>query len=84
MKDHNNLASPGAFKPAKEQPLKVRIWGRYKDKQGRIWKAVEDLKFGRWLLRREDRCAISQTRTRDMIAAGMEWVGQGTSEHVTP
>jgi len=63
--------------------MKVRIWGRYKDKRGNIWKAVEDLKFGRWMLRREDRCIIAEMRTKDIEAAGMEYVGQGESEHVT-
>lgn len=57
--------------------MKVRIWGLYKDKRGNIWKAIEDLKFGRWILRREDRCIISETRTKDMEAAGMEYIGQG-------
>ena len=63
--------------------MKVQIWGRYKDKKGNVWKAVDDLKFGRWILRREDRCIISETRTCDMAAAGFEYVGQGESEHVT-
>jgi len=74
----------GEAAPSNKRPLQVRIWGRYQDRKGRIWKAVDDLKFGRWILRREDRCVISQTRTQDMIAAGMEWIGQGESEHVTP
>ena len=57
--------------------MKVRVWGLYKDKRGNIWKAIEDLKFGRWILRRQDRCIISELRTRDIEAAGMEYVGQG-------
>jgi hypothetical protein len=61
--------------------MKVQIWGRYKDEKGRVWKAVEDLKFGRWILRREDRCVIMELRQRDMV--GMEYVGQGESEYVS-
>lgn len=60
--------------------MKVQIWGRYQDEKGRVWKAIEDLKFGRWILRREDRCVIAQLRQRDM--ADMKYIGQGTSEHV--
>lgn len=59
--------------------MKVRMLGLYKDKRGNVWKAIEDLKFGRWMLRREDRCIISEIRTLDMEAAGMEYVGQATS-----
>lgn len=61
--------------------MKVQIWGRYQDEKGRVWKAVDDLKFGRWILRREDRCVIAQLRQRDMV--GMTYIGQGTSEYVT-
>lgn len=60
----------------------ARIWGRYKDKKGNVWKAVEDLKFGRWMLRREDRCIIAQLRNIDMVAAGFEYIGQGESQYV--
>lgn len=61
--------------------MKVQIWGRYQDEKGRVWKAVENLQFGRWVLRREDRCVIAQLRNRDMV--GMTYIGQGESEHVT-
>lgn len=61
--------------------MKVQIWGLYKDKGGNVWKAVENLHFGRWLLRMEGRCRITEMRTRD-IAACMEYVGQSTSEYV--
>ena len=57
--------------------MKVRIWGLYKDRRGNVWKAIEDLKFGRWILRRQDRCILAQMRTLEIEAAGMEYVGQG-------
>ena len=62
--------------------LKVKIWGRYQDKQGRVWKAIEDLKFGRWLLRREDRCVIAELKRADMERFGYVYLGQGASEYV--
>lgn len=83
MHSNSAPAHSGTPKPASTgKPMKVRIWGRYKDRKGRVWKAVDDLKFGRWILRREDRCVIGQLRTRDIIASGMEYIGQGESEYV--
>lgn len=62
--------------------MKVQIWGLYKDRGGNVWKAIENLHFGRWQLRRVDKCHITDVRARD-IAACMEYIGQGESEHVT-
>jgi hypothetical protein len=62
--------------------MKVQIWGLYKDKAGNVWKAVENLQFGRWILRRQDKCHVTQMRAKDM-AACMEYVGQSASEYVS-
>lgn len=58
----------------------VQIWGIYKDRKGILWKAVEDFKFGRWLLRRTDK-SVTMECTRAHIIDTMEFIEFGSNEN---